>query len=244
MKHKFLTSALASIMLAGGFETTNFVNSVRPVCAAKYEISDQGFENKKAKQYFKKWRNVVLKDKCEFEQDTASNFPVLPFGDTDYSDIPMESSDISLKAGSIIQIKNQKSRWYARGKLLPNIKYYDWIFPEDYNGSPNNYYLSEDNKWDGYKFATPNSYQGVSTLFRHRRKVKVTKNVRADRLRIVSPMYKIHSVSHKTIKKGTILTVGAPTNHWNHEIWGKGVNPTHKYVWVINRLSGWYELID
>lgn len=81
-------------------------------------------------------------------------------------------------------------------------------------------------------------------LFANNPKVKVTKNVRADKLKMGLPLYKIHSVGHKIIKKGTILKVGAPTNHWNHEIWGNGVNPSHKYVWVINKLSGWYKLID
>lgn len=239
MKHKILCSLITIIGLTTVSNATN-----QNVYAAKYEINYQGFENKKAKQYFKKWRKVILLDKCMFEQDVAANFPRLPLGDTDYSFLPSLQPDKLLKTGSQIQLVYSEGKWYARGKLLPATKYHDWIFPKDYNGSPNNYSLSEDNKFDGYKFATPDSYVGVSTIFRHPRKVEVTKNVRADKLRMVVPFYKIHSVKHKTIKKGTILNVGAPTNHWNHEIWGKGVNPTHKYIWVINKLSGWYKLID
>lgn len=239
MKHKILFGLITVIGLITASNTTN-----QSAHAAKYEINYQGFETKKAKQYFKKWRKVVLLDKCIFEQDVAADLPKLPLGDTDYSFLPPLQPDTLLKAGSQIQLVYSEGKWYARGKLLPATKYHDWIFPKDYNGSPNNYFLSEDNKFDGYKFATPNSYAGVSTIFKYPRKVEVTKNVRADKLRMIVPFYKIHSVKHKTIKKGTILKVGAPTNHWNHEIWGKGVNPTHKYIWVINRLSGWYKLID
>lgn len=246
MKHKFLTSLIVTMSLTGA--VTTFTNVSQPQIVKANKSSDifwQGFKTKTAKKYFKKWRKVVLLDDCMFEQEAAVDFPKLPLGDTyDYLSLPSPRPDTLLKTGSQIQLIYADGTWYARGKLLPPTKYYDWIFPNYYNGSNNNYSLSGDGEFNGYKFATPNSYSGVSTIFRTPRKVIVTKNVRADKLRMVIPLYKIHSVGHKTIKKGTILKVGAPTNHWNHEIWGKGVNPTHKYVWVVDRLTGWYKLID
>ena len=80
-------------------------------------------------------------------------------------------------------------------------------------------------------------------IFTKPRKVVVTKNVRADKLRMMTPAYKIYSAQHKTIKKGTTLTVGAPTNHYSHQIWGKGLKTNSKYIWVIDKLSGWYKII-
>lgn len=240
MKHKLLAASIISI---GLFTFTNSKTNNQNVYAINYEVFNQGFRNKTANKYFKKWRNVVLTDKCVFEQDVADNFPALPFGDTDYSDIPDLLPDKTLKSGSRIQVKYYSGKWYARGNLLPNVKYHDWIFPENYNGSPNNYSLSKDNEFNGYNFVTPNSYIGVSTIFKHKRKVKVTKNVRADKLKLMYPAYKDHSVKHKTIKKGTILTVGAPSNHYSHQIWGKGLKNNSRYIWVINKLSGWYKII-
>lgn len=239
MKHKFLTSLIVAMGITGAVTTFTNVSQPQIVKASKSgEISWQGYEVHHPRKYFRNWRSVVLTDKVFFELMQNDN--------NETSDLPYILKTKSLDEGEIIQLKSSNGTWYVRGKQLPKQDGYTWVMPKyTDSGKLNDRVLYEDGSGVAdYNFATTTSYSGVSTIFRTPRKVIVTRNVRANKLRMVIPLYKIHSVGHKTIKKGTILKVGAPTNHWNHEIWGKGVNPTHKYVWVVDRLTGWYKLID
>lgn len=239
MKHKLLKTLVVSLgLVSTAIVITNTEPSQIVEASKSDEIFWQGYEVKHPRKYFKNWRDVVLTDDVYFK--------LMQNDDNEDSDLPYILKTMTLKKGSIIQLKSGLETWYARGKGLSKQDGYSWVMPKYTKaGKLNDRVLYEDsNSVAGYNFATTNSYSGIGTIFANNPKVKVTKNVRADKLKMEVPFYKIHSVGHKTIKKGTILKVGAPTNHWNHEIWGKGVNPSHKYVWVINKLSGWYKLID
>ena len=242
MKHKLLTAFAVATSIFVFTENKLPNNNIK---AVNYEVYNRGFKKKQANKFFKKWRTVVLKDNCVFEQvENPKTIEALDYTGTDANGVNHQFYPyIALKRGSIIQLKKLKNTWYAKSSSLPASEYYYWTLPTEFNGSDNGYAYGEDGEFSDYNFATLNSYDGNMTIFTKPRKVVVTKNVRADKLRMMTPAYKIYSAQHKTIKKGTTLTVGAPTNHYSHQIWGKGLKTNSKYIWVIDKLSGWYKII-
>ncbi|QNQ82189.1 hypothetical protein [Lactobacillus sp. PV012] len=227
MKHKNILIAFLTFCLLG-----IFYPSTKVLANKSSDIYMQGYETKHPRNYFKKWTPVVLTDRCL----------VLPHSVEKGVSFPIKY----LKSGTLIKLKSVNGRWRIKGPNLPlsdSVNY--WYLPQYNNeGDFNDRTLTEDGYLAGYNFVKLSSYSGNTYVFAHKRKVKVTKNVRADHLKLTTPLAYMHSVKHKIIKKGTILTVGAPTNHWQHEIWGKGLKNSSKYIWVIDKLNGWYKFID
>lgn len=232
MKHKFLITLVTAMSLV----TTAAVTNQDVQASKSNDIFMQGFWSKHPTRSFKKWRNVVLTSKTKFMAIPGNDIPKdmqlkIYYGDSNLS-IPKSRY---LSKGTVIKLKEGGKLgdfWQIKTNKLPKYKYYKWYFDD---GNIDEIY--------NFSFATTNSYFGISALFAKPRKVKVTRNVRADKLKMTDPMYKIHSVKHVTVKKGTILKVGAPCNHWNHKIWGKHFKNTKHYIWVINRLAGWYKIL-
>lgn len=225
---------LLTAIISASLFSTICVSTSQQVKASKSEdIYWQGFWNKHPTRSFKKWRNVVLTSKTKFMVTPNNSMPEEMQLKIYYGEVKPISENRTLPAGTIIKLKEGKNDfWDIKSDKLPEIKYYDWDFDD---GNIDEVYQ--------FSFATIDSYSGIQALFAKPRKVKVTHNVRADKLRMMVPAYKIYSAKHKTIKKGTVLTVGAPTNHYNHQIWGKGLKTNSKYIWVINKLNGWYKII-
>lgn len=238
MNHKKLITLLAGITIGVTGLTTVTTNTSQTVQASKKdEIFMQGYETKHPYKYFKNWKEVVLSDKADFYEAPSNST---------FKNVIFPKALKTLKANQVFKIKAVKGIWYVKGKQFPTLNGYQWYLPHiGGNDVVNDRWMTEDGYQSNYKFATTNSYAGISTLFSHKRKIKVTKNIRADRLKLTQPLANIYSVQHKTIKKGTVLTATGPTNHWNFKIWGKGLKNTSRYVWVANtKLSGWYKFLD
>lgn len=241
MKYKKIIALLAGITIGvTGFSTASANTSQTVQASKKDEIFMQGYETKHPYKYFKKWKKVVLIKKSEFKRwpfTTSESDP----------DWGSEITTKTLKAGQVFKLQSVNEEWRVKGKQFPAIWGYYWFMP-DFNklDKPNSYTTYKDSyEPSAYNFVTTTSYAGVSTLFRHKRKIKVIKNVRADKLKLTQPLAYIHPVKHKTIKKGTVLKATGPTNHWDFKIWGKGLKNTSKYIWTINgKLSGWYKFLD
>ena len=236
MKYKKLITLLAGITIGVAGLTTVATNTSQTVQASKAsDIDYYGFWTKYPTRSFRKWKKVILTDKTKFTLVPSSSMPQEMQKGIYYGDIKPKEETKVLPEGTIIYLREGKHDfWDVKSSKLPKTKYYDWEFA----------YTKYYDQVYYFSFATLNSYVGVSTLFRTPRKVQVTKNVRAYQLHLTSPMANCYSTGHKTIKKGTVLKVGAPTNHWNHQIWGKGIKNTSKYIWTIQDLSGWYKFLD
>lgn len=231
MKHKLLIGLIAVLGLTTAINITN-----QNVQASKSDdIYMQGFWSKHPTRNFKKWRNVVLTSKTKFMVVPAKDMPQnmqkqIYYGDPDIS-IP---KDRTLPRGTMIKLRSGKNTlWEVKTDKLPKIKYYQWLFND---GANDEIYQ--------FTFATLNSYLGLSALFIPSRKVKVTKPVIAYKIKQEIPAYKNHIVGKTKIKKGTILTVTGPSNHWVLKVSGKGVREHYPYMWNVNKRSGWYKLIN
>ena len=236
MKHKLLIGLIAVLGLTTAINITN-----QNVQASKSDdIFMYGFNTVAPEKHFKNWKKVVLLHNTDFDQSGALFYPDWEGRKT-----------ITLKKGTIIKLKYSPtdkeidwspiSYWTASAKKLPkidgnNIWYFDHIKSKFHNGQMMDALES--------KVATPSSYMGLSTIFRHRRKVKVVKPVTAYKIKQVIPAYKNHIVGKTKIKKGTMLTVTGPSNHWTLKVSGKGVKEHYPYIWNINKRSGWYKLIN
>lgn len=96
MKHKLLKTLVVSLGLVSTAAVITNTEPSQTVEASKSnDIFWQGFETKKAKKYFKRWRKVVLTDECNFTQDVSDDFHQLPFDNDAYFDLPPLHSDIS-----------------------------------------------------------------------------------------------------------------------------------------------------
>lgn len=232
MKHKFLIAAVTALSLATSVTTIS--NASFAQASKSDDIFMQGFWSKHPIRSFKKWRNVVLTSKTKFMAIPSDNMPQdmqtkIYYGDSSLS-VP---KDRTLPKGTIIKIKSGKNRfWEIKTNKLPKIKYYQWDFND---GKIDEVY--------NFSFATPTSYNGLSTLFIPSRKVKVIKPVTAYKIKQETPAYKNHIVGKTKIKKGTILTVTGPSNHWVLKVSGKGVKEHYPYMWNVSKRSGWYKIL-
>lgn len=81
--------------------------------------------------------------------------------------------------------------------------------------------------------------------YRHRNKVRVTKNTYAYRIKITYPLATAKADASVLLKKGTILKVVYPGTNWSWDIVGSHRFPeTRKHIWVINRNStNWFKIL-
>lgn len=228
MKHKLLISLIAAMSLA----TTATVTNKNVQASKSDDIFMYGYWIKHPYKYFKNWKKVVLTKKCLFstESDNENSYIY---------------KDMTLKKGQIIQIKSVHYEWRVRGSQFKKYPGNYWYLPETSDGYEwNDRTFSRDGYLDNYNFATIGSYVGLSTIFIPSRKVKVIKPITAYKIKQEVPAYKNHIVGKTRIKKGTILTVTGPSNHWSLKVSGKGVREHYPYIWNVGKATGWYKLID
>ena len=233
MKHKLLKTLVVSLGLVSTTTVITNTESSQTVEASKSDdIFAYGYWTARPYKYFKHWKSVVLTKNCLFS--TSSN-----------DENRYIYKDITLKKGQIIQIKSVNYEWRVRGSQFKKYPGNYWYLPETSDGYEwNDRTFSDDGYLDNYNFATTDSYVGLSTIFIPSRKVKVIKPVMAYKIKQEVPAYKNHIVGKTKIKKGTILTVTGPSNHWTLKVSGKGVREHYPYMWNVGKRSGWYKLID
>ena len=236
---------LLAIIISASLLSTIRVNTSQPVKASKSsDIYSYGFDSNHPEKYFYTWRKVVLLHNTDFDQSGK----VLRH----YWESPLENA--TLKKGTFIKIKYSPtnksidyspiSYWTVYCDKLPKTGKNSeiWYF----SNMKSKFYHGQLMDALEHEVATPSSYFGLSTIFDHKngRKVKVIRPVKAYKIKQEIPAYKNHIVGKTTIKKGTVLKVTGPSNHWTLKVSGKGVREHYPYIWDVSKRSGWYKLIN
>ncbi len=238
MKHKLLKTLVVSLgLVCTATVITNTEQSQNVEASKSDDIFAYGYWTEHPNKYFKNWKTVVSTSKLYFTNSVDTHVFINPY---EYTNFP---SNKTLPAGQIFQVKRYDGEWLVRGKAFPVHKGFYWFLPDEFDDYSSNARFYEGNNVR-YNFATTDSYVGLSTIFIPSRKVKVIKPVMAYKIKQEVPAYKNHIVGKTKIKKGTILTVTGPSNHWTLKVSGKGVREHYPYMWNVGKRSGWYKLID